>query len=56
MKTYESVTILKPQLTDNEVAAFVEKTKAFITEFTRFARAQSERKKGSSTTTKKFAT
>jgi len=31
MKTYESVTILKPQLTDNEVAAFVEKTKAFIT-------------------------
>ena len=31
MKTYESVTIVKPQLTDNEVAAFVEKTKAFIT-------------------------
>ena len=30
MKTYETVTILKPQLTDGEVAAFVEKAKAFI--------------------------
>jgi len=30
MKTYEIVTILKPQLTDGEVAAFVEKAKAFI--------------------------
>ncbi len=30
MKTYETVTILKPQLTDGEVAAFVDKAKAFI--------------------------
>ncbi|MDR0953414.1 MAG: 30S ribosomal protein S6 [Elusimicrobiota bacterium] len=30
MKTYETVTILKPQATDAEVAAFVEKAKAFI--------------------------
>lgn len=30
MKTYETVTIVKPQLTDGEVAAFIEKAKAFI--------------------------
>lgn len=30
MKTYETVTIVKPQLSDSEVAAFVEKAKAFI--------------------------
>ena len=30
MKTYETVTIIKPQLTDGEVAAFVDKAKAFI--------------------------
>jgi small subunit ribosomal protein S6 len=31
MKTYETVTIVKPQLSDTEVAAFVEKAKALIT-------------------------
>ena len=31
MKTYETVTILKPQLNDNEVAALVEKVKGLIT-------------------------
>ena len=31
MKTYETVTILKPQLNDNEVAALVEKIKGLIT-------------------------
>jgi ribosomal protein S6 len=31
MKTYETVLIVKPQLTDGEVAAFVDKAKAFIT-------------------------
>jgi len=30
MKNYESVTILKPQLNDNEVAALVEKIKGLI--------------------------
>jgi len=30
MKTYETVTIIKPQLTDGEVAVFVDKAKAFI--------------------------
>lgn len=33
MKTYETVTILKPQLNDNEVATFVEKTKALIAQY-----------------------
>jgi small subunit ribosomal protein S6 len=31
MKTYETVTIVKPQLSDGEVAAFTDKAKAFIT-------------------------
>jgi small subunit ribosomal protein S6 len=30
MKTYETVTIVKPQLSDGEVAAFTDKAKAFI--------------------------
>jgi small subunit ribosomal protein S6 len=30
MKTYETVTIVKPQLSDGEVAGFVDKAKAFI--------------------------
>ena len=30
MKTYETVTIVKPQLSDGEVAAFVDKAKALI--------------------------
>ncbi len=30
MKTYETVTIVKPQLSDSEVAAFVDSTKEFI--------------------------
>ncbi len=30
MKTYETVIILKPQLTDGEVAAFADKAKEFI--------------------------
>lgn len=31
MKTYETVTIVKPQLSDGEVAAFTDKAKALIT-------------------------
>lgn len=31
MKTYETVTILKPQLNDNEVATLIEKIKGLIT-------------------------
>ncbi|MDR0646109.1 MAG: 30S ribosomal protein S6 [Elusimicrobiota bacterium] len=30
MKTYETVTIIKPQLADGEVAAFTDKAKAFV--------------------------
>jgi small subunit ribosomal protein S6 len=30
MKTYETVTVVKPQLSDGEVAAFVDKAKALI--------------------------
>ncbi|MDR1123734.1 MAG: 30S ribosomal protein S6 [Elusimicrobiota bacterium] len=30
MKTYETVTIVKPQLSDGEVTAFTDKAKAFI--------------------------
>ena len=31
MHTYESIIILRPQVSDNEVAEFVDKTKKFIT-------------------------